>query len=98
MKLTVLMIFPIFWNYECLAKSIEQGSVTEMLEVTPYPDTQKQIINMKNVSPEVTNILRENNITDYEQINAMKTKLINSKTYYEVIPSSTYPAPTATKE
>lgn len=103
MKLSVFMILQVLWNSEwCAAKALEQGSVTETGEVTPYPDTQKQIINVNNVSPEVTNILRDHNMS-FDQINALKEKLIRenrtmNRNFYEVIPSTTYSTPAATKE
>lgn len=103
MKLSVFMILQVLWNSEwCLAKPLEQGSVTETVEVTPYPDTQKRFLNIDNVSPEVSNILREHN-TSIDQINSQKEKLLRenktmNRNFYEVIPSTTFPTPFATKE
>lgn len=101
MKFSVFMIFPLLWCFECsLAKPVEQGSVTEaVVDVTPYPDAQKRYIDINNVSPEVTNILRENNMS-LDRIKTMHAKLQNktNRELYYLIPSSTYPAPTASKE
>lgn len=103
MKLSVFMILQVLWNSEwCLAKPLEQGSVTETVEVTPYPDTQKRFVNINNVSPEVSNILREHNMS-LDQINSQKEKLLRenktmNRNFYEVIPSTTLPTLAATKE
>ena len=109
MKLTVFLILPIFWSVECLP--VDQGSVTETVVTgyemaTSYPDMQKRYVDINNVSPEVSSILRENNM-NLDQIKTMHAKLQNKtllrdknrdKDYYKVIPSSTIPAPTAAKE
>lgn len=104
MKLSVFMILQVLWNSEwCSAKAFEPTSVTETVEVTPYPDTQKQIVNINNVSPEVSNILREHNMS-LDQINSLKEKLLRenktmNKNFYEVISSTTSSTPAAaTKE
>lgn len=104
MKFSVFMvIFSVLcrWCFEeCSAKPVEQGSVTEtVLDVTPYPDAQKRYVDINNVSPEVSSILRENNM-NLDQIKTMHAKLQNktNRDFYHVIPSSTYPAPTASKE
>lgn len=103
MKLSVFLILQVLWNSEwCSAKPLEQGSVTETVEVTPYPDTQKRYVNIKNVSPEVSNILREHNMS-LDQINSLKEKLLRenktmNRNFYEVIPSTTYSTLAATKE
>lgn len=110
MKLTVLIILPIFWSVKCMP--VDQGSPTESIVTgyemaTSYPDMQKRYVDINNVSPEVSSILRENNM-NLEQIKTMQEKLQNKtllirdknrdKDYYKLIPSSTYPAPTAAKE
>lgn len=103
MKLSVFMILQVLWNSEwCSPMPLEQGSVTETVEVTPYPDTQKQYVNINNVSPEVSNILRESNMS-LDQLNSLKEKLMRenrtmNRNFYEVIPSTTFPTPAATKE
>jgi hypothetical protein len=108
MLLLVLIVFPILGGFESSAKPVEQGSVTEaIVEVTPYPDAQKRFIDINHVSPEVSNILRENNM-NLDQIQTMRNKLQNKTNRnptgiddtfkYELIPSSTYPTPTAAKE
>lgn len=93
MKLTIFMIFPILWNFECLAMPLEGDDAD--IEVTPYPNTQKRIINdINNPSPDVTTILRGFNLS-LDQINAQRELLKNrTKDFYEVIPASTYPPPT----
>lgn len=101
MKLSVFMILQVLWNSEwCLTMPLEQGSVTETVEVTPYPDTQKQYVNINNVSPEVSNILRESNMS-LDQLNSLKEKLMRenrtmNRNFYEVM--TTFPTPAATKE
>lgn len=88
------------WHFECLAKPLEQGSVTDAAtNVTPYPDAQKRYVDMSNVSPEVSNIMKQNNV-DFEKIRTIYEKLQNKtmRDYYEVVSSSTLPAPTAAKE
>lgn len=96
MKLSVFFLFPILWKFECFAKPVE-GTDTTVIDVTPYPDAQKQYININNVvSPEVTKIINENNL-NLDEIKRMHAKLQNkTKTIY--YPSTTYPAPTAAKE
>lgn len=103
------MILSIFWSVECLP--VDQGSATETVVTgyemaTSYPDMQKRYVDINNVSPEVSSILRENNM-NLDQIKTMHAKLQNKtllrdknrdKDYYKVIPSSTIPAPTAAKE
>lgn len=99
MKLSVFLIFPIFWKFECFAKPVD-GTDTTVIDVTPYPDAQRQYVDINNVvSPEVTKIINENNL-NLDQIKTMHAKLQNKTrgTFYHVIPSSTYPAPTAAKE
>ncbi|CRL06849.1 CLUMA_CG019482, isoform A [Clunio marinus] len=102
MHIAVILAFHFFCAFECLAKPVEQGSVTDPLgEVTPYPDTQKQFIDINNVSPEVSNILIENNM-NLEKIKTMLEKLQNktmsNKNFYEVIPSSTSSPSTEAKD
>lgn len=102
MRFSVFMIFPVLLCFECLmAKPLEQGSsATEaVVDVTPYPDAQKRYVDINNVSPEVSSILRENNV-NLDHIKTLQAKLQNktNRDYYHVIPSSTYPAPTAAKE
>lgn len=104
------MILPIFWIVECLP--VDQGSGTETVVTgfemaTSYPDMQKRYVDINNVSPEVSTILRENNM-NLDQLKTMHARLQNKtllirdknrdKDYYKVIPSSTFPAPTAAKE
>jgi hypothetical protein len=98
------MIFPILWKFECLAKPVEQGSsVDALVDVTPYPDAQKQYINPNNVSPDVSDFMRINQI-NFTKINTQKEMLQNRTKglpsdhfLYEVIPSSTLPTPTEAK-
>lgn len=105
MKLTVFMILPIFWKFECWAKPVEQGSGTEtvVVEATPYPDMQKRYVDINNVSPEVSSILKLNNL-NLDEIKSMHARLQNKTVkdinfnFYELIPSSTYSTPTAAKE
>lgn len=110
MKLTVFMILPIFWSVECMP--FDQGSGTERVVTsydmaTSYPDLHKRFVDINNVSPEVSSILRQNNMNldEIKMQHAMlqnKTMLIRDKNrdkdYYQVIPSSTYSTPTAAKE
>jgi hypothetical protein len=95
MKLTVLIIFPIFWICEILAMPVEQGSVTEPVEATPYPDLQKRYVDINNVSPEVSIILQDNNL-NLDSIRRMQQELQNKTRY--VTPTPTYPPATAPKE
>lgn len=102
MKLSVFMILQVLWNSEwCLAKPLEQGSVTDTVEVTAYPDTQKRFVNINNVSPEVSNILREHNMS-LDQINLQKEKLLReNKTmdrFSYAVYSTTFATPAATRE
>lgn len=99
MKLPVFIIFPVLWCFDvCLAKPVEQGSlvVTEaVLDVTPYPDAQKRYVDINNFSPEVVSILKKNDL-NLADIVSMQERLQNKtdKNFYQVIQSSTYPAPT----
>lgn len=74
---------------------VEQGSVTEVAEATPYPDLQKRYVDIKNVSPEVSIILQDNNIS-LDSIRQMQQELQNKTRY--VTPTPTFPTPTAPKE
>ena len=93
MKFTIFLIVPIFWHIKFLSASplSENGGVPTVSQVTPYPDAQKQVVNINNVSPEVTNLLRKFNV-DFDQINAQRQRLQQNRTidraYYEVMPYS----------
>lgn len=101
MKWKFFVIFPILWKLECSAKPVEQSDV--LADVTPYPDAQKQYINPNNVSPDVSDFMRINQI-NFTKINTQKEMLQNRTRglpsdhfVYEVIPSSTQSAPTEPK-
>jgi hypothetical protein len=85
---------------------VEQGMATD---VTPYPDMQKQYIDINNVSPEVSSFLTQSNV-NLEQIKMLQHKLQN-KTFvgvepekpldnyqYHLVSSSTNPTSIVTKE
>jgi hypothetical protein len=74
---------------------VEQSSVTDVAEATPYPDAQKSYVDIKNVSPEVSIILQDNNIS-LDSIRQMQQELQNKTRY--VTPTPTFPTPTAPKE
>lgn len=95
MKFTVFIILPIFWSCECLAMPVEQGSVTEAVEATPYPDLQKRYVDINNVSPEVSIILQDNNL-NLDSIRRMQQELQNKTRY--VTPTPVNPPSTAPKE
>lgn len=91
---------------------VDQGSATETVVTgyemaTSYPDMQKRYVDINNVSPEVSSLLRQNNM-NLDHIKTMQANLQNKtllirdknrdKDYYKVIPSSTLSTPTAAKE
>ena len=67
-------------------------------EVTAYPDMQKLYVDLTNVSPDVSNILRRSQL-NIDQIREQQERLRhrnnieNDKNRYEVISSSTATAP-----
>lgn len=67
-------------------------------EVTAYPDMQKLYVDLTNVSPDVSNILRRSQL-NIDQIREQQERLRhrnnieNDKNRYEVISSSTASAP-----
>lgn len=98
MKITVLIFLLILWSFECSAKPFEQGSATDAaIEPTPYPDTQKRYVDLNNVSPEVSIILRENNM-NLDQLRLMHEKLQNKTFYSSYSTTTTYTPPTVAKE
>lgn len=92
MKFTVLMLLSILESFECLAVPVEQGSVSDSsIDVTPYPDMQRRIVDINNMSPDVADILKQNNLS-LEKLKEMQAKL-----QYYTFPASTERASTTTE-
>ena len=96
MKLKVFqIILPLFWCLKSLAMPVEQDAVTDVAEATPFPDLKKSFVDIKNVSPEVSIILKDYNVSLVSILQQQQE--LQNKTRY-VTPTPTFPPPTAPKE
>jgi hypothetical protein len=79
-------------------KNNENSQTIVSDEVTAYPDMQKLYVDLRNVSPDVSNILRRSQlnidqIREQQERLKQRSSIENDKNRYEVISSSTASAP-----
>lgn len=79
-------------SFECLSVPVEQGENSDAnVDVTPYPDMQRKIIDINNMGPVETSILKQNNLS-LQQIKEMQDRL-----KYLTFPSSSSVVSTTTE-
>lgn len=94
--MTIIVAIPTTSNSQEQSQQ-QQNDVNEEM-ITAYPDTQKQYVNLGNLSPQASNLIQKNKL-DFEQIRAQQEKLrnknVNSKNHF---PTTTIPGPSSSKE
>ncbi|XP_070494428.1 uncharacterized protein ana isoform X1 [Chironomus tepperi] len=96
--LKIIVATPVNKNNNNNINNNENSQTVVSDEVTAYPDMQKLYVDLTNVSPDVSNILRRSQL-NVDQIREQQERLRhrnnieNDKNRYEVISSSTSTAP-----